>query len=106
MRGKPTEAIQKNSQAALDAQQEAFITGNATAQAEQISSPKAPTVPAAPPAVPIFSPANDRVNKTIRISKSLETKLKREALKRSEKTGARVTESDLIEIALQGLLLK
>ncbi len=99
MRGKPTEAIQQNTQAALDAQQDAFITGNATAQAEQIAIPSVV-------AVPNFVPANDRVNKTIRISRALEAKLKREALKRSEKTGARVTESDLIEIALKALLFK
>lgn len=96
---KPNAGIAQNNQAALDVAAAEFISGSATAQAEQIQIP-------APTPEPAFIPANDRVNKTIRISKALETKLKREALKRSEKSGARVTESDLIEVALHALFSK
>lgn len=87
MKGKPNLAgfdASQNPDAA------AFIGGGSATIADAHSV----TVPAT------FMPANDRVNKTIRISKALENKLKREALKRSEKTGSRISESDLIEQAL------
>ena len=47
------------------------------------------------PAVP------ERTNKTIRIRKSFELKLKEDAFHRTQKEGRRVTESDIIDEALQ-----
>lgn len=46
------------------------------------------------------SAGNERLNKTIRLRKDLEAKLKEHAYRRSTTESRRVTESDLIEEAL------
>lgn len=61
--------------------------------------PKAVSPVAAPVVVaPVIS--TERSNKTIRIRKIFETRLKDEVYKRGKSTGMRVSESDLIDEAL------
>lgn len=44
---------------------------------------------------------DERTNKTIRIRKTLEMRLKEDAFRRSQAEGRRVTESDIIDEALE-----
>ncbi|ABO60463.1 hypothetical protein KUU78_30865 (plasmid) [Pseudomonas aeruginosa] len=53
---------------------------------------------AAAPTVPVVA---ERTNKTIRIRKTFEAKLKEDAFHRSQAEGRRVTESDIIDEALE-----
>lgn len=71
-----------------------FLEGGAAAAAEQPSQ-------AAPAPSDI-----GKITKTIRLSKVMEGRLKEEAFKRSVAAGKRVTESDLIENALNNYLNK
>jgi hypothetical protein len=48
--------------------------------------------------------APERITKTIRMDRSLDQALKRAALERSVAAGARVTESDLIDLAIKQYL--
>jgi len=72
----------------------AFLEGGAAAAAEreQVSQPPAAPAPAAESA---------KITKTIRMSRSMDQRLKEEAHRRSMAEGKRVTESELIELALE-----
>ena len=70
----------------------AFLEGGAAAAAEKRE------VPAAAPAAPPTEGA--KITKTIRMSRTMDLRLKEEAHRRSMAEGKRVTESDLIEQAL------
>lgn len=69
-----------------------FLEGGAAAAAEK-------------PA-PISASGDEKITKTFRLSKSMEIRLKEAAFKRSAAAGKRVTESDLIEAALNNYLNK
>lgn len=73
---------------------DAFLEGGAAASTEkraQVSQPPAAPAPAAD---------GSKITKTIRMSRSMDLRLKEEAHRRSMAEGKRVTESDLIDQAL------
>ncbi len=70
----------------------AFLEGGAAAAAEKR---EAPVVASAAP-----SAEGAKITKTIRMSRTMDLRLKEEAHRRSMAEGKRVTESDLIEQAL------
>ncbi len=76
-----------------------FLSNGAAAAAENAdtSTPRETAVPL---------PDGEKITKTIRMTKSLERRLKEEAHHRTMAKGRRVTESDLIEEALLKYLNK
>jgi hypothetical protein len=74
-----------------------FIAGGAAAAAEMPVTEGAAILNA-------NAKSSDRITKTIRMSKSLELNLKEETHRRTMQEGRRVTESDLIELALNAYL--
>lgn len=74
-----------------------FLAGGAAAAAE---------MPVADGTAILNAKNSDRITKTIRMYKSLELNLKEEAHRRTMQEGRRVTESDLIELALNSYLQK
>lgn len=73
----------------------AFLSGGAAAAAETPSVASEPIQTAAD---------SSRITKTIRMTRALEMRLKEEAFRRSMAEGKRVTESDVIEFALNKYL--
>lgn len=73
----------------------AFLEGGAAAAAEK-REPPSPSAPAAA----TLAAEGARITKTIRMSRSLDLRLKEEAHRRTMAEGKRVTESDLIEQSL------
>lgn len=73
-----------------------FISGGANAAAEAPASQQPTNTPASAP--------DDKITKAIRLSKSLDLIVKREAFERTQAQGRRVTESDLIDAALRQYL--
>jgi hypothetical protein len=69
-----------------------FVAGSATAAIEGTAHAR------------FLAGQNPRITKTIRIDRALDMAVKRTALDRQAATGARVTESDLIEAALRQYL--
>lgn len=74
----------------------AFIRGGAAAAAEAPATQH-------PAGTPV-SATDDKIAKTIRLSKALDLAVKREAFERTQAEGRRVTESDLIDAALRQYL--
>lgn len=72
-----------------------FLAGGAAAAAE-----KHEQVPQ-PPVAPAPSSDGTKITKTIRMARSMDLRLKEEAHRRSMASGKRVTESDLIDLALE-----
>lgn len=77
-----------------------FLDAGASAAAEARSK----GTPAGAPAAAAAAVPDDKIAKTIRISKALNQVLKREAFEREQAEGRRVTESDLIDAALRQYL--
>ena len=77
----------------------AFLEGGAGDAAD-----RADAVPPAPTAQPVAEAKVHREQKIFRLPLDLIKHLKRESYERSEKTGSRVTETELVEQALKAFL--
>ena len=79
----------------------AFLEGGAADAADRAEKQNPAAVPPpAPTAQPVAEAKVHREQKIFRLSLELIKVLKRESYERSEKTGARVTETELVEQAL------
>ncbi len=74
-----------------------FLNGGVKAAAEGTATQQ-------PPVSTPASATDDKIAKTIRLSKALDLAVKREAFERTQAEGRRVTESDLIDAALRQYL--
>ena len=82
-----------------------FLESGAADRAEKPAAPAAPAPAATPPVVeegPRYGRA--RVQKIFNFPEELADRLRREALKRSEEKGGRVTEKDIVIEALEAFL--
>lgn len=97
MRGKPS--LEEFRNGGADVSESGAAASPAAAPARPLPAPATEIVPAAPP------PAA-RINKTIRIRKAHDSKLKELAYKKSSAEGRKVSESDLIEQALDEFFIR
>lgn len=80
----------------------AFLEGGAADAADRMAKPQLATVPPpTPTAQPVAEAKVHREQKVFRLPLELIKVLKRESYERSEKTGSRVTETELVEQALR-----
>lgn len=85
-----------------------FISGGDVSAAKKSPPKKKPATAkrSEPEEIPAAVSGEEKITKTFRLSKAMEARLKEVAFRKSAAAGKRVTESDLIEAALNNYLNK
>lgn len=84
-----------------------FRSGSSEEAEPAVVAPSTATKPARPPLASSSSGNNFvRINKTFRLRQSFESKLKEHAFLSTQREGRRITESDIIDSALEAYFAK